>query len=247
MVQRNIRAQYRNSVLGIVWTVLNPLLIMGVMAIVFSQIFGGSMQGIDYPVYVLAGNTVFNLMRMATSQSLPCMVNNYDLITKTRVPYFVFPVSNVASATVNFFFSFLGLLIVIAIRISSGFIFHWTIILTVFPFLPSLVLFSMGMSFILCTIYVRFRDISHLYSVILTLWTYLTPLFYPESVLPEYVKRIMKFNPMYQYVSYFREIIQTATVPSLRRHLACYGFGIVFFVVGYFMFQKQKGKFVLYI
>ena len=95
MVKKNIKNQYRRSVLGILWTVLNPLLTMLVMAFVFSKIFGRGVINMDYPVYVLSGNIVFSFMRTATTLALPCMVHNYDLLTKTRVPYFVFPASNV--------------------------------------------------------------------------------------------------------------------------------------------------------
>ena len=117
MVEKNIKNQYRRSVLGIVWTVLNPLLNMIVMAFVFSSIFGRADIEMDYPVYVLSGTIVFTLMRVSTSESLTCMVDNYDLLTKTRVPYAVFPVSHTFSSTVNFGFSLIALIIVLFMAI----------------------------------------------------------------------------------------------------------------------------------
>lgn len=248
LVKKNIRAQYRNSSLGVLWTILNPLLNMLVMALVFGELFGRRLPaGIDYPVYVLAGNTVFGLFRMTTSTGLECMVNNYSLITKTRIPYYVFPTSNLLSAAVNFGFSFIALIIVMLIRIPQGVTFHWTILMTLVPFLPSLMMFSLGLALILATLYVRFRDVKHLYSVILTLWMYMTPLFYVPTMLGETAQNILKFNPLFHYVGYFRQIIQVGTVPDWKSHLICYGCGIIMMLIGALVFNKNKKTFILYI
>lgn len=244
MVERSIKTQYRRSVLGVFWTVLNPLLTMLVIAFVFSAIFKRNIA-MDYPVYVLSGNIVFNLMRMATSESLTSIVNNYDLLTKTRVPQAAFPISKNLSAAVNFGFSLIALIIVMLFRIPYGVRFHWTMFMIV-PFLPSIMLFSIGLSLILCSIYVRFRDIKHIYSVFLTLWMYLTPLFYSVDLLPPDVVKFINFNPMYHYVTYFRDII-TGTVPSALTHLIIYGIGIFCFGVGWLVFSLSKKKFILYI
>lgn len=248
MVEKNIKNQYRRSMLGIVWTVLNPLLNMIVMAFVFSSIFGRADIEMDYPVYVLSGTIVFTLMRVSTSESLTCMVDNYDLLTKTRVPYAVFPVSHTFSSTVNFGFSLIALIIVMLVRIPNGAEFHWTLFMIVFPWLPSLMLFSLGLSFILSSIYVRFRDIKHIYSVFLTLWTYLTPIFYTLSTLnlSETSLKIMNLNPMLHYLNYFRSLIM-GVVPSLTEHLICYGVGIFVFAIGLLIFNLSKKKFILYI
>ncbi|MDD4120535.1 MAG: ABC transporter permease [Clostridia bacterium] len=247
LVSKNIRAQYRNSTLGVVWTVLNPLLNMLVMALVFGQFFGRTMPNIDYPVYVLAGNTVFGLLRMTTTSGLTCMVENYDMLTKTRIPYYVFPVSHLLSAVVNFGFSFIALLIVMLIRIPNGVKFYWTMLMTIVPFLPALMLFSLGIALILATMYVRFRDIKHFYGVILTLWTYLTPLFYNDAILSPKVRYLMNFNPMYHFVKYFRDIVQSGIVPSLESHLIIYGCGIAALTIGLLAFGSQKKKFIMYI
>ena len=246
MVKKNIKRQYRRSFLGVLWTVLNPLLTMLVMAFVFSQIFGRHGIDMDYPVYVLSGTIVFSLMRMGTAQALPCMVNNYDLLTKTRVPYYVFPTSSVLSSVVNFGFSLIALIIVMLIRIPNGVTFHPTMLMIFVPWLPSIFLFSLGLSFLLCTLYVRFRDVAHLYNVFLTLWMYLTPIFYSTVILPDYVQSVLKFNPMVHYLGYFRDLL-LGVVPSWQEHLICYGVGIAAFLIGYLIFRWQRKKFILYI
>ncbi len=250
MVNRNVRNQYRNSILGIVWTVLNPLLNMIVIALVFSMILNrNQMDGMYYPVYILSGNIVFGLLRNSTSNSLPCIVNNYDLLSKTRIVHEIFPLSNVLSAVVNFFFSLIALFLVMLIFLNKpGVGFHFTLFMTLVPFLPAFVLFCLGISFILSTIYIRFRDIKHIYSIVLTLWTYLTPLFYSLEMIQGHktATYILKLNPMYHYVTYFRQIL-IGNVPSLLTHGILYAWGVGMFLVGFLIFHFSKKKFLLYI
>lgn len=248
MVKKNIKNQYRRSVLGIIWTVLNPLLNMLVMWFVFERIFGRTSSTLFYPVYILSGTITFNFMRTATSSSLTCMVANYGLLTKTRVPYSVFPLSQNLSATVNLAFSIVALIILMLCCIPKGVEFHWTMFMMVVPWLPALMLFSLGMSFALCSIYVRFRDIQHIYSVFLTLWMYATPIFYSlDSLnLGSTASTIMKLNPMYYYVEYLRDLLM-GIVPDAKMHLICYGAGLLSFIVGFIIFRLSRKKFILYI
>ncbi len=247
LVGKNIKNQYRRSVLGILWTVLNPLLNMLVMAFVFGNFFRNDIS-MDYPVYVLSGNIVFSLMRSATTSSLTCMVNNYDLLTKTRIPYAVFPISNVLSSTVNFGFSLVALVIVMLVRMSEGVTFHWTMILIIFAWLPAILFFSAGISFVLSVVYVRFRDIKHLYSVFLTLWMYSTPVFYSldKMNLGKGYLTAMSFNPMLHYLQCFRDLVN-GTVPSGKEFLICYGVGLGCLGIGYLIFRLSRKRLLLYI
>ena len=248
MVERNVRNQYRNSVLGILWTVLNPLLNMAVVALVFSLIFNRDrMDGLYYPVYILSGNIVFGLMRNATTGALPCIVNNYDLLSKTRLTHEIFPIASVLSAVVNFLFSMVALFVVMLCFLRKpGVGFHPTLLLTAFPFLPLLALFSLGVSFVLSTIYIRFRDVQHIYSVLLTLWTYVTPLFYSFEMIKEHqtALTVLKINPMYHFVTYFREIL-LGGVPSAATHGLLLVWGVGGCLIGFFFFHISKKKFLL--
>ncbi len=250
MVNRNVRNQYRNSVLGILWTVLNPLLNMIVISCVFSLILGrNELEGIYFPVYVLSGNIVFGLLRNSTVNSLPCIVNNYDLLSKTRIVHEIFPLSNVFSATVNFFFSMIALCLVMVIFIAKpGVGFHYSMLMTFVPFLPAFILFCLGVSFVLSTIYIRFRDIKHIYDIVLTLWMYLTPIFYSLELVEGHktATAILKLNPMFHYVTYFRTLL-TGSVPSLFAHGMIFAWGFGMFAVGFLIFHFSKKKFLLYI
>ena len=241
LVKRNIKNQYYGSVIGVLWTVLNPLLNMLVMAFVFSQIFGRGGINMDYSVYVLSGNIIFNVMRSATSGSLPCLVAQRNLLQKNKISPSIFSVSNVLSSLVTFGFSLIALVFVMVVRILMGaeVAFHWEMLMTVI-LMPALLLFSLGISLFLSALFVFFRDIKHIYSVILTLWTYLTPLFYTIDTLNnEMVSKAMNFNPMYHYVEYFRALLRGA-VPSLTTHLICYGFGIISFLIGWLFMRLTK-------
>ena len=130
---------------------------------------------------------------------------------------------------------------VIRILMGADVAFHWEMLMTI-VLLPSLLLFSLGISLFLSTLFVFFRDIQHIYSVLLTLWTYLTPLFYTVDKLNSpMVTKVMAFNPMYHYVEYFRTLLMGG-MPSLAEHLICYGFGIVFFLLGLLFMRLTKNS-----
>lgn len=259
LVQRNIKNQYYRSFIGVLWTVLNPLLNMVVMSFVFAAIFGRNTDGLDYPIYILSGNIIFGIMRASTSSSLSCLVSQSDMLQKTRVPIEIFPTANVFSALVTFGFSFIALLIVAGFRalpIFGGpyFAFTWQIVLVIM-ILPAVTLFSLGISYFLSALYVFFRDIKHIYTVLLTLWTYLTPLFYSvESLNSDLITKAMMFNPMYHYVEGFRELLRgdipnfmfsfSSTQPSI---LLMYIFAIISILIGWAFLQACKNKIAAYL
>lgn len=243
IVLKNIKTQYRNSVLGILWTILNPLLNMIVLSIVFSSIFRQGSDVINYPIYLLTGNILFNFFRTGTEQGLTSLVHNSDLLKKVKISYSIFPTSTIFSSLVNFGFSLIALVFVMIILQQP----FYPTLLMIFAMMPSLILFTLGVSMGLSAMYVFFRDVQHLYGVLLTLWMYATPIFYSiESVSPQ-VQTFIKFNPLHHYLRYFRDIVQIGTIPGLKAHLICYGCGIIVFLLGYSFFHLTKKKFILYI
>ncbi|MBP3495535.1 MAG: ABC transporter permease [Clostridia bacterium] len=256
LVKKNIKVQYRNSIIGALWTILNPLLNMLVMYFVFSGLFGKDDK--TYALYLLCAQITFTAMRTATTQSLPSIVRNRGLLTKNKISEYVFPISCNISAIINFLFSFVALLgVMVWVTFSQGVqVFSWSILMTLIM-LPALFLFNLGMSFILTTMYVYFRDIMHFYNVFLTLWTYLTPMFYkPDTLLKgmgPVAKWLIEFtfeiNPMYHFVEYFRDIIYRSVgnpvlFPDVGRTLGIYGIGILFFGIGILIFSLTRKKFI---
>ena len=263
LVKKNVKIQYRNSAIGAVWTILNPLLNMLVMFLVFSKLFGKDDP--TYSLYLLCGNIIFNTMRGATTQSMTSLVQNRGLLTKNRISYSVFPISNNISAIVNFFFScvaLLGVMVVVhftsfdAVKAVGGSVFSFNILL-MFIMLPALFMFNYGMSLLLSALYVFFRDIQHFYMVFLTLWTYLTPIFYKPSIIgaedSAFINFIINANPMYHFVTYFRAIVYGVSsngvdfasgIPSV---LPLYLIGALFLALGSTLFVLTKRKFIFYI
>ena len=241
LVTRDIKVRYRRSVLGILWTLLNPILMMIIMTIVFSQLFRFEIE--NFPIYLFCGNIIFNFMTIATNDSMQSILGGASLIKKVYIPKYIFPVSKVLSAAVNLVFSYIAMLLVMMILDVE---FHATMLLTPFVVLY-VMLFSIGLGLILATMMVFFRDIAHLYGVFTTAWMYLTPLFYPESLLRDKSPWFLLLNPMYHYIKYMRDITLYQTVPSFMENLMCLGISMLMLVLGMVLFYKKQDKFILYI
>ena len=269
LVKKNIKIQYRNSFIGVLWTVLNPLLNMLVMFFVFSVVLGYS-DDRTYALYILCGNIMFSFIRAATTQSLTSIVNNRGLLTKNKISHYVFPIANNIGAVVNFAFSMIALLGVMAvISIIAGQNFFSFNLLLTFLMLPALFMFSYGISLMLAAMYVFFRDIQHLYSVFLTLWMYLTPIFWKADkvigldgaaqvstttyILKSMLTIAVYSNPMYHFVNFFRAITYgcvyngISVVESLPTLGVLYVIGIVFSLLGTFIFAITRRDFIYYI
>lgn len=241
LVTRDIKVRYRRSVLGVLWTVLNPILMMIIMTIVFSQLFRFEIE--HFPIYFFCGNILYSFMVTATNDSLMSIIGGASLIKKVYIPKYIFPISKALSAGVNLFFSYIAMLLVM---IATGVEFHATMLLT--PLVAFYVmLFSIGLGLILAATMVFFRDIAHLYGVLTTAWMYLTPIFYPESLLGDKSPWFLLLNPMYHFIDYMRDITLYNTVPGLAENLTCLGIGVVTLVIGLVFFYKKQDKFILYI
>ena len=242
LVSKDFKLRYRRSVLGVVWSVLNPLLMMIVMSFVFSYFLRGSSVE-NYPLYLIVGNITFSLMNESTSAGLRSIIDAAPLLKKVRVDRWVFPVQKVFSAAFNFSFSLIAVAVVMLFfRVVPTWHIVWMI-----PALALLMVFCMGISLLIGSLAVFFRDICHLWSVVITAWTYATPLFYPASILPDWMMTVEQFNPMYHFVTYFREIVLWGQAPGLQENLLCLLFGIVTFAIGLAVFRKLQSRFILYV
>lgn len=241
LVIRDLKIKYRRSVLGYLWSVLNPLLMMLVLTAVFSTVFRFDIP--NYPVYLLTGQLLFTFYSESTTMAMDSILNGADLIKKVYLPKYIFPLSRVLSTFTTMLFSLVALFIVMIITDAS---FHITLILLPIVFIYML-LFSLGVSLILAVSVVYFRDIKHLYSVFLSALNFLTPIFYPTSILPDWLKPWMIFNPLYDYIELFRDILLYGEWPSWEENLLCFICSIGFFIVGMLIFEKHQKNFILYI
>ena len=242
LVVRDIKTKYRRSVLGVLWTLLNPLLMMVVMSIVFSHFFG-KFNIENYPIYLLSGQVIFNFFSESTSMSMSSIINNAPLLKKVYVPKYMFILARTISSAVNLIASFLALIIVmLVLRVD----FHFTAFLSVIPLL-SIVILSIGIGLILATVAVRFRDLVHLYSVFLTALMYLTPIIYPVEFLPNWVSTIVKINPLTSILTMLRCFMLNGTMPDTLTICMTLIPSLVFLLIGGLVFWKNQDDFILYI
>lgn len=241
LVSKDFKLKYRRSVLGVFWSLLNPLLMMIILSAVFSYMFRFSIE--NYPVYLILGQTLFTLMIDATTNGMNSIIDAAPLIKKVRVEKIIFPIEKVLFALLTFAISL--------IAVAAVMLFFQIQPTANILFLPLLLvymlLFSSGLSMLLSALSVFFRDIVHLWSVITTAWMYATPVFYPLSLLPDFLQQAMIANPMYQYVTYFRDIMMDGVCPSLETNLVCFSMAAVTFVIGLTVFRKTEHKFILFV
>lgn len=250
LVGKDFKIKYRRSFLGVAWSVLNPLLMMIVMAIVFTTIFAqgrnGSVTPEMYPLYLIVGNVTFAVMSDSTSQALSSIVYASSLLKKVKVHRFVFPVQKVLFSLVNFAFSLIAVAIVMLW-------FHvvptWHLLLLPVC-LILLMFFCMGLGLLLSAATVFFRDVMHLWSVVITAWTYFTPIFWTTDYIlkmPHILRVLMYANPMYNYLQFMRDIFLFQTCPTPLEFGLCVAWAVIAMAIGYAVFHKNEHKFILYI
>lgn len=241
LVIRDIKIRYRRSVLGLFWTVLNPILMMLIMTVVFSNIFRFEIE--NFPVYFFAANILFSFMTESTTNALHSITGNGNLIKKIYVPKYLFPMSNIFSSVINLLASFMAMLLVMLLTKVP---FHLTLLFAPI-ILAYIIVFSLGLGMILSTIQVFFRDTAHIYGVLTMAWMYLTPIFYPESLLSEKLNYVLTFNPMVHFIRYMRDIVLYQSIPSFSQNLTCFSISGATLLIGVILFYRKQDKFILYI
>ncbi|WGE67135.1 ABC transporter permease [Actinobacillus equuli subsp. haemolyticus] len=242
LVVRDVKLKYRRSYLGYLWSILNPLMLMMVLVVVFSNLFRFDIP--NFPLYLISGQVIFSFMTEATNNAVWSVTGNASLLKKTYVPKYIFTMSKVGSSLVNLLFS-LGALLLVMLYTQAEF--SWNLLF--FPFIILQVfLFSLGLGLWLAAITVFFRDIQYLWGVFVSMWMYLTPLFYPVTIIPEEYQTLYKTaNPMYWYIEQFRDIVLYAKFPDVNSIYMGFGVAILVLILGAWYFNKKQDEFILYI
>ncbi|MBR0451471.1 MAG: ABC transporter permease [Oscillospiraceae bacterium] len=243
LTSRDFVVKYRRSILGIIWSVLNPILMMLLLNAVFSHIFRGDID--NFPLYLLSGQLIFNFFSDATSSALFSIVEAASLIKKVYVPKYIFPTEKVIFAFVNTVFTLIALILIMIITCAR---FSAVMFLAIIP-LILLFIFTVGVSLLLSSFSVFLHDIKHLHSVVLTAWLYITPIFYSEKMLGEtsWIYLIVRVNPLTWYITYFRDTMIYGAMPTVTQNLVCAGYAIGSFVLGAAVFKKLQDRFILYL
>ena len=241
LVLRDFRTKYKRSVLGYVWSFLNPLLTSLVQYMVFSALFDSDIE--NFPIYLLTGTLFFNFFSEAVSQGLSSIVSNAALINKVYVPKWIYPVTKVCASATNFIISLFPLLVV---SLFTGCKLSPALLLLVFE-IVCLLFFCIGLSMVLTSCNVFFRDTQYLWGIATMVWMYSTPLFYPETILPPALRNFLQFNPLYHYIKFARVCIIDGVSPELSTYAFCLGAACISLLIGCVVFKKSQNKFALYI
>lgn len=237
LVRRDITARYKRSVLGVAWTMLNPLGMMIILSIVFSQVFRVAM--VNYPGFVLSGLIAWNFFAQASTAAINSLVWGGDLFTRIYVPRSVFAISAIGTGLINLVLSMVPLLVVMAVM---GVPPHPTLLLAPLPML-FLALFTLGIGLLISTIGIYFIDVVEMYAILLMAWMYLTPIIYPLDILPETVRFWVRLNPMVHLVDSFRMLVFYGTLPSPATWLVSGGLALGTFLLGWLFFTGKADEF----
>lgn len=238
LIRRDITTRYKRSVLGIVWTMLNPLGIMIIMTLVFQGFFN---RQEFYSVYVLTGLLTFTFFNQTSTSIIHNLIWGEDLFRRIYIPRSTFAIAAVGTSIVNILLALVPLVLV-AMVIQSPL--SWKIVF--FPiYILLLAAFSLGMGLIVASIALHFHDIADIYQVVLTAWFYATPIIYPYDTLPASTKHILFWNPMVHIVQLMRNSFYYNLAPTLQELLFTTAVSFITLIFGWFLFSRQTEEFVL--
>lgn len=250
LITRDFKVKYKRSVLGVVWSLLYPVLMMTVMAMVFSQMFRFSVEGVNYLVYLMTGIVMFQYFSEATNNAMTSVVGNFGLINKVYIPKYIFPVAKCIFVGINFVLTLIPwLILIILTQFGLGTYpasINWYYLLIPYIFL-CFFLFTVGIGLLLSCISVFLRDMFYIYGIILTIWNYFTPVFYSIDILPASLQTLFKFNPLYQFITSVRSIVLYGARPSITTLVILGLIGVGTLLIGAFVFKKKQDKFIYYI
>lgn len=242
LVKKNIKLKYRRSYLGILWTLLEPLLTMMVLTLVFGTFFGRDDP--KYPVYILCGRLLYSFFSSGTKGGLKSISNNSSMIKKVYVPKYIYVVSSVISNFITFLISLIVLVGVGAVLKVKPTVYIFQAII------PLLILFvfTLGMSLILSTLNVFFRDIEYIWSVFTMLIMYASAIFYQtDRIINTGNGWVFDINPVYMCIANFRNTVLYGTAINMNYCITSAIVAVVTFVLGSVLFYKQQDKFILYV
>lgn len=240
LIYRDFKSRYKRTMLGVLWSMLSPLMFFSAQVIVFSFLFN---KAEHYVTYLIIGNIMFHYFSDGTTQGMFTLSSNAGIISKVKVPKEIFLFSKNISCFVNFLFTLVVMFIIIAV---DKIPFHLTFLLIVFPII-CLTALNVGMGYILSALYVFFKDIQYLYNICCRLLVYFSAIFYYVSAFPDWVQKMFWLNPLYCYIYYTRSIIIYNQVPSLMVHFLCIIYPLVLIVVGKIIYKTNDNKFAYYL
>ncbi len=239
MTIRHLRGQYKQSILGYAWAILNPLSLMLTLSFVFSVLLRFESGDIPYPLFLLMGLLPWIFFSMAVSSATDSITGAFSLVTKVYFPREVLPIAAVLTKIVDLGF---GLIILVALMVYLGYPPVWTIMWVPVLFFIHL-LFTLGMALPLAALNLFFHDVRFLVGVVLTLWFYLTPIIYPSDIVPDKYQILFDLNPNALFINAYRRVVLEGVNPGADRLLLGLGIATLTFLIGYYLFKRMEPRF----
>lgn len=241
LVKRDFVKKYKGTALGMVWSMLSPLLQLLVMRVVFVNFFGRTTP--HYTIYLFSGNIVMSYFKESTKHGMRSLYTNASIFSKIKVPKYLFLLSQNVSALINFMLTIVIYFVFVAF---DHIAFTPKFLMLLFP-IVCLCVFNIGVGMILSALYVFFRDTSYIYDIVLTLVTYVSAVFYTIDRFDQSVQNLFLLNPIFVYIKYFRTIVIDNVVPSLAYHGLCMLYALIAIVIGSVIYKTQNNKFLYYV
>ncbi|WP_295722497.1 ABC transporter permease [uncultured Methanobrevibacter sp.] len=239
LIKKDVQSKYKDSVLGLFWSFLNPLLQMIVLTIVFSTFFSRSIP--NFPVYLLTGRLILDLFAKGTSGAMTSIKINKAIVQKIYVPKYMFPLGSICAEFINYLIS---LIVLVLVMIVTGQEFYFTIIYAVIPIFLVLIL-TIGVGLILTTLATYFTDINYLWKVVTMMLTYLSAVFYPIDIVPKRFLIFFKLNPIYSAIASCRACILYDSFPEIKMLLYLAACAFISLILGLIIFYKYQDEFIL--
>ena len=240
LVKRDFKKKYKRTYLGMVWSLLSPMLTLLVMSIIFTQFFGRGTP--HYTIYLFCGNMVFSFFSDSTNGGMGSLLANSAIFTKINVPKYLFLFSRNISSLINFG---LTLIVFFVFCLFDGITFTWAFFLLIIPII-FLVIFNIGIGLILSALFVFFRDVQYLWSVFTLLIMYMSAIFYDIASFGD-AQKFFYLNPLFVYIKYFRTIVIDNSIPSLAMHALVVLYAVLAFGIGALIYKKCNHKFLYYV
>ena len=241
LVERDFKTKYKRSILGAFWSFLNPLLMMLVQYFVFSTVFQSDIP--NFAAYLIIGTVMFNFFSESCGLTLMSILGNASLITKVYMPKYIYPLTRTVSSVVNLLISLIPMMIVCIV---TGVHLQKATILALY-FFVCLIIFCLGLGILLATMMVFFRDVQFLWSVLVMMWMYATPIFYPETIIPTNLKFVLQVNPLYHFMKSVRLCIMNGLSPEPIVYGYCLLMALGMLLIGTVIFYKNQDKLILYL
>lgn len=241
LVKRDFKKKYKRTYLGMLWSLISPLLTLLVLTLIFKSFFGTRTE--HYTIYVFCGNIIFSFFSDATSGAMSALLSNAEVFSKVNVPKYLFLLSKVVSSLINFSLTF-GVFIIFCVidKISFG----WNFLALLIP-ISSLIIFNVGIGLILSALYIFFRDVQYLWGVFTMLLMYLSAIFYTLDGFAPEIRRLFLLNPLYVYIKYFRIVVINGTLPSIQFTALAIAYALLALLVGGVIYKRYNHKFLYYV